>query len=172
MRWLTQMSGQVVHAIKAAIVERSYFDKASNTIQATGIDDDDIADDALVYEPVGVAFRAPVETRALLVHEMADETKPSVAGFDMRGSRPTTDPAGGDVPEGCGGLHYLGAWRVYVDDAGRTYLGGAADTSEPALLGGTFVTLYDAHVHSSPFGPTGAPAVSAASAKSTKIFLV
>lgn len=162
----------LANLIKGGDVKRSYFDAsgAVHKVQATMLDPDDV-DTMPVYGDQGVAFRLPVDAEVLVAHAMADAGLGTVIGTSQRGKRPTEKPGGGEVPEGAGGLHYLGAWRVYLDDAGRVFLAGAEDTSEPAILGETFVSLYDAHVHPSPFGPTGTPTVSAATAKSTKVYL-
>lgn len=170
-RSLRQLGAFISHAIKQGIIERSGFNGSTQIVQATMLDDDDV-DDMPVYGPQGVAFRLPLEAEVMVVHAMGDAAIPACIGTNQRDARPTEKPGGGEVPEGAGGLHFLGAWRVYLDDAGRVYLAGATDTAEPALLGGTATTLYDAHVHPSPFGPTGAPTVSIATAKSTKVFLV
>ena len=162
----------VGNMIKRGIVARTYFSQVVQKIQATMLDDDDV-DEMPVYGPQGVSFRIPVDAEVLVANAMGDADLPCCIGTDQRGNRPNKDHTGtAEVPEGAGGLHYLGAWRVYVSDDGKVFLAGAADETEPALLGGTFVTLYDAHTHGSPFGPTTGPLVSAETAKSAKVFLV
>jgi hypothetical protein len=168
---MRQLGASIAHAIKRGIVELSRFDGDTQVIQATMLDDDDV-DDMPVYGPQGVAFRIPEQSEVLVVHAMGDASIPSCIGTDQRGARPTEKPGGGTVPEGSGGLHFLGAWRVYLSDDGKVFLAGAADETEPALLGATAVTLYAAHVHPTPFGPTGVPTVSLSTAESTKVFLV
>lgn len=165
-----QLNSFITHAIKMGVVVRAYFDRSTQVAQVEMLDEDDV-DEMPVYGPPGVAFRYPEGAEVIVVHPMADASLPSIVGMNQRDARPTEKPGGGEVPHGAGGLHFLGEWRVYVDDQGRTFLGGAADTSEPALLGQTFLTLYNAHTHGSPFGPTTAPLVSGDTAKSTKVFL-
>lgn len=161
----------LANLIKGGDVKRSYFDGAVHKVQATMLDPDDV-DTMPVYGDQGVAFRIPVDAEVLVAHAMADAGLGTVIGTSQRGKRPTEKPGGGEVPEGAGGLHFLGAWRVYIDDAGRVFLGGATGTTEPALLGGTAVTIFNAHVHPSPFGPTGVSTMTLDSAKSTTTFLV
>ena len=160
------VAGRLANAIKTGIVERSRFGETTNVVQVTMLSDDD-ADDMAFYGDMGVAFRLNEGAEVVALELLGGDA--AVVGTNQRGNRPTEKPGGGEVPEGCGGLHYLGEWRFYVDDAGSVFIAGATDNSEPALLGDATVTLYDAHVHSSPFGPTGAPTVSLASAKSTKV---
>ena len=157
--------------VKRGVVTRTYFDGAAQSVQATMLDDED-ADVMPVYGPQGVAFRIPVDAEVLVAHPMGDADLPSCIGTDQRGKRPTEKPGGGDVPEGAGGLHFLGAWRVYVSDDGKVFLGGATDESEPALLGATAVTIFNAHVHPSPFGPTGVSTSTLDSAKSARVFVI
>lgn len=167
MRALGQMAGRVANLIKGGIVERARFGEATQVTQVSMLSDDDI-DDMSVYGDMGVAFRLNEGAEVVALEMLGGNS--AMIGTNQRDVRPTETPGGGEVPEGAGGLHYLGAWRVYLDDAGRVFLGGATDTSEPVLLGDTAVTLYDAHVHPTPFGPSGAPTVSLATAKSTKLF--
>lgn len=169
-RTLTAMGQRLAQVVKGGIVERARFSGEVNEAQVSMLSEDDV-DDAPIYGDMGVAFRLKEGLETLVVNVMGDGDKPTVIGTSQRGYRPTEKPGGGEVPEGCGGLHYLGAWRVYIDDAGAVYLAGATDTSEPALLGATAVTLYNAHVHGSPFGPTAAPTTTLDSAKSTKLFI-
>lgn len=167
-RGLRTLANRMANLFKLGSVARSRFAEATQIVQATMLTPDDV-DDMSWFGDMGVAFRLNEGAEIVTAQLLGGNT--AALGTNQRGNRPTEKPGGGEVPEGCGGLHYLGAWRLYIDDAGSVYVAGATDNSEPALLGGTAVTLYDAHVHPSPFGPTGAPTVSLASAKSTKVNL-
>jgi hypothetical protein len=112
----------LANLIKGGDVKRSYFDGAVHKVQATMLDPDDV-DTMPVYGDQGVAFRIPVDAEVLVAHAMADAGLGTVIGTSQRGKRPTEKPGGGEVPEGAGGLHVLGSWRVYCDDAGNIYVG-------------------------------------------------
>lgn len=118
----------LANLIKGGDVKRSYFDGAVHKVQATMLDPDDV-DTMPVYGDQGVAFRIPVDAEVLVAHAMADAGLGTVIGTSQRGKRPTIVPGtteggdGSEVPEGAGGLHVLGSWRVYCDDAGNVYIG-------------------------------------------------
>lgn len=121
-RALRQLGATLSHVIKMGIVELSRFGGTTDEIQATMLDDDDV-DDMPVYGPQGVAFRMPEGAEVMVVHAMGDAAIPACIGTNQRAARPTEKPGGGEVPEGAGGLHVLGSWRVYCDDAGYIYVG-------------------------------------------------
>lgn len=131
-RGIQQLGAMLSDALKRAVVERSLFAGAVAMIQTTGVDDDDV-DDSPAYGPQGVAFRTPAGAEVLVAQCGADGANTCVIGTDQRGARPTEKPGGGEVPEGAGGLHVLGSWRVYCDDAGNIYVGD--------IHGGTFVKM-------------------------------
>lgn len=143
----------VTHVVKRGIVARSYFSDAVQKVQASMLDDDDV-DDMPVYGPQGVSFRTPVDAEVMVIHPMGDPDQPSCIGTDQRGARPTEKPGGGEVPEGAGGLHFLGSWRVYLSDDGVVYLGGAESSDEFVALATKVLnelndirTKFDAHIH-------------------------
>lgn len=152
-RGVRGISTGLANLIKRGGVARSYFADAVQKVQATMLDDDDV-DTMPVYGPQGVAFRIPVDAEVLVVHPMADADQPSVIGTDQRGKRPTAKPGGGEVPEGAGGLHFLGTWGVYLGDDGKTYLGGAEPADDFVALAQKVLTelndirqKFDAHIH-------------------------
>lgn len=152
-RGLRQLGAMLSEVLKLATVTRSVFSGAVDKVQSEGLDEDDI-DDSPVYGPQGVAFRTPEGAEVLIAQSSSDPTLTCALGTDQRGQRPTEKPGGGEVPEGCGGLHYLGTWGVYLGDDGKTYLGGAEPGDDFVAMAAAVLSelndiraKFDAHIH-------------------------
>jgi hypothetical protein len=112
--------------------------------------------------PQGVWFGVPGDARGVLFSPLGD---PSRAKALVQGTGPSNvTPA----VDGEGGLHYLGAWRVWVAD-GVVILGGGPDDASELLVRAdrlqteldAIKTYLDAHVHTGVTtgpGSSGVPA--------------
>lgn len=151
-RLTRQMDSTMTGIVMEGVVERCAFGADAKAVQVTCVDDGDAAEMPIVA-PQGVAFRIPEGRKVVVVNAMADGGLPSCIGTEGR-DRPTEKPGGGAVPEGAGGLHYLGTWGVYLGDDGKTYLGGATSSDEYVALATKVLselndirTKFDAHIH-------------------------
>lgn len=124
--------------------------KKCQALQLEVLDEDDVVEDVENFQPFGVSFRAPVGSEAIVCAVTGDQNHLVVLGIQNRSKRPK------NVKENEGGLYVNGVYRVFLDENGVVYLGGP-DASEPAVLGQSLKTWLDAHVHPTPFGPTGGP---------------
>ena len=74
---------------------------------------------AEVLQPQGLYFRTPVDAEGVALAPMGSSSGMVVVCAQDR----DTWPAGGGIEDGTGGLHYLGAWRVFLDEDGDLHLG-------------------------------------------------
>ena len=110
--------------------------------------------------PQGVYFGVPAGARGVLFAPLGD---PSRAKALAQGTIPSTSVEGGE-----GGLHYLSAWRVWVDADGVILAADPADTSYFLVRADrlqteltAIKTYIDAHTHSGVVtggGTSGPPA--------------
>jgi hypothetical protein len=113
-----------------------------------------------IMRPQGVYFLEPADAQGVMVCPGGD---PSVGvGVGVGGDLPSDPAAAGE-----GGLHYLGAWKVYLNTAGEVHLGQQIAPDFVALASlvtaqlNAIRTQYNAHTHLSaaPASPTGAPVI-------------
>ncbi len=140
------------------------------TVQIEDLEPDDPDDELEVFEPIGVHFLPTLDEEMLVMEVCGSSDNRVVLGASQRGHRPQDLTSAGT-----GGLHYIGAWKVFLDDDGTVHLG----TRDP----GDFVALaslvkaeldafkadfdawkakYDVHTHMyspgpSPSAPTAGP---------------
>lgn len=119
-RGLRTIANRLANLLKLGSVARSRFAEATQIVQATMLTPDDV-DDMSWFGDMGVAFRLNEGAEIVTAQLLGGNT--AAIGTNQRGNRPTEKPGGGEVPEGCGGLHMLGSWRVYVDNSGNVYVG-------------------------------------------------
>ena len=134
------------------------------TGQIVDIDDDDADDEIEILEPVGVHFLPSLDEDMLVMEVNGSPDNRIAMGASQRGHRPQ------DLTDaGTGGLHYLGAWKVFLDADGTVHL-GERDPSDFVALASLvkaelddikadldgFKTKYDAHTHSYLPGPGAA----------------
>jgi len=83
------------------------------------------------FQPQGVHFRVPVGAEHLLLAPCGEASAAVMLGAHLRSAMPTET-----IPEGTGGLHYLGTFGVYIDQFGTVHLvGGVAALDYVALAG-------------------------------------
>lgn len=81
------------------------------------------------FKPQGLYFRTPADAEGIMVSPGGSSSNAVLLSAQDRDRW----PAGGSIEEGEGGLHYLGAFKVFLDKDGIVYLGapkGDADLTE------------------------------------------
>lgn len=128
------------------------------------------------FQPQGLYFRTPPDAEGIMVSPGGSSSNAVLLSAQDR----ERWPAGGDIEDGEGGLHYLGAFKVFLDKDGIVYLGapkgdeGLTEASrddkvqtELKALQSTLndlVTDFNAHTHggvTTGGGATGGPAAPA-----------
>lgn len=85
-------------------------------------------DDQVEYwQPSGLSFVPPVGSEVLFASVGGDRGHAIAIAVQKRDQRPK------NCKPGEGGLHYLGEWKVFVDEDGNTCLGAKAPTDFAAL---------------------------------------
>lgn len=106
----------------------------------------DVAPSVQVLEPQGLHFRAPVGASGMMLAPNAVSSEATLVSV------------GGDVPAealnaGEGGLHYLGAFKVFLAEDGTLHLGSKMPADFVALASlvdariSAIQAKFDAHVH-------------------------
>jgi phage gp45-like len=141
------------------------------TVQVEDVIADDPDDELEMLEPVGVHFLPSLDEDVLVVEVNGSADNRVVLCASQRGHRPQDLTAAGT-----GGLHYLGAWKVFLDDDGTVHL-GERDAGDFVALASlvkaeldaikadfdAFKTTFDGHTHlyspgPSPSAPSAPPA--------------
>lgn len=88
------------------------------TLQVATLDPDRPHEGVEHFQPVGISVLPSLDEECLVFEVNGAPDHLVVIGASQRGRRPTdlTKP-------GTGGLHYLGEWRVFMDDDGTLHLG-------------------------------------------------
>ena len=164
MTALNRLVANVQSMVQRVIVRLIDDDAHTQFFQTEGLaehPDDDVEH----HQPYGFTSHPPPGSTALLLAVGGDASHPVAVNAFHPDKRPT------GLKEGEVGLYDHEGRLLLLVKAGASpeILVGAPDATEPALLGDIAVTTYDAHVHPTPFGPTGMPTVSLASAKSAKV---
>jgi hypothetical protein len=73
------------------------------------------------FQPQGLHFNLPADAVGVLLAPSGDPSASVLVSAS--GPLPTVGGGEGTAVAGEGGLHYLGAWRVYLDSGGRVHLG-------------------------------------------------
>jgi hypothetical protein len=146
----------------------------SLTVQVEDMEADTPDDELEMLEPVGVHFLPSLDDDVLVFEVNGSPDHRVVMGATQRGHRPQDLTAAGT-----GGLHYLGNWRVFLDDDGTVHLGERDPADFVALASlvkaelddikadfDALKSAFDAHTHlyspgPSPSAPTAPPATPA-----------
>jgi phage gp45-like len=99
----------------------------------------------------GISAHPPKESD-LLALSVEGRSEQTVISAQHRPSRPK------GLKEGEVAVHMGTTVLLFLDDAGKLHL-GARTATEKAVLGDAFKSEHDAHIHATPFGPSGAPIV-------------
>jgi hypothetical protein len=101
-----------------ALVKLADDAPGSLTVQIEDLEPDDPDDELEVLEPVGVHFLPSLDEDMAVFEVNGSADNRFVALASQRGHRPQDLTSAGT-----GGLHYLGAWKVFLDDDGSVHLG-------------------------------------------------
>ncbi len=101
-----------------ALVKLADDAPGSLTVQIEDLEPDDPDDELEVLEPIGVHFLPSLDEDMAVFEVNGSADNRFVALASQRGHRPQDLTAAGS-----GGLHFLGAWRVFLDDDGTLHLG-------------------------------------------------
>lgn len=88
-----------------------------------------VSDDLENFQPQGLHFRVPPGAEYVQVHPGAIQENAVMLGAHVRNTLPEDA-----IPEGTGGLHYLGEFAVYIDEDGVVHLGGGVSAAEFVAL--------------------------------------
>lgn len=105
-------------------------------------------------QPQGVHFRVPAGAQGVLLSP-AGETAAAVL-VNAQGAVPSDVLASGE-----GGLHYLGSYKVFLDDAGLVHLGDGTSADEFVVLADKLQTAISTMLAAG-IGATGTDAFAAA----------
>ncbi len=97
-----------------------------------------VADELENFQPQGLHFRVPLRAEYIQVHPAAEPANAVMLGAHVRGTLPTDA-----IPEGTGGLHYLGEFAVYIDEDQIVHLGGGIAAADFVALAGSLKTAID-----------------------------
>lgn len=130
------------------------------------------------FQPQGLYFRAPPSAEGLLLN--AGGSSSSAVLLDAQDR--DTWPAGGNIEDGTGGLHYLGDWKVFLDADGVLHLGTKTGESlisrddkiqeELARVKSELDAIksaFDAHIHTTTATVGSGPAVGVISAPTSSL---
>lgn len=87
------------------------------------------------FQPQGLYFRAPVGSECAAISPTGDTANAVLIGLHKRSAEPTDT-----IPEGAGGLHYLGTFGVYLAPDGTVHLGGGVAASDFVALAAKVTT--------------------------------
>lgn len=116
MSWMARVQGIVKRAVVDLVGERPQLLHSG----------DGVLPDVEYLQPQGLHFRAPVGADGVVL-SVGAQTSNSVA-VNLSGPTPT-----GDIKPGEGGLHYLGAWRVFLAEDGTVSFGDQVSADFVAL---------------------------------------
>lgn len=85
-----------------------------------------LAPDCEVFQPQGLHFQAPGGAQGVGAALGGDPSALVALGLGA-------DVPPGDIADGEGGLHYLGAWRVFLDASGNVHLGEKDGSNAPSV---------------------------------------
>lgn len=157
-------ANRIVNMVMRGIIRMIDDSAHTQFVQVEGLDAAP-ADDVEHFQPYGFTSHPPPGSTALVFMVGAAASHP-VAVSAFHPEKRARDLAEGEV-----GLYDHQGRLLLVVKAGSQplLLLGDPNATEAALLGDTAVTTYDGHAHPTPFGLSGNPVVSLASAKSTKV---
>ena len=144
------------------LIQRVIVDRSADGGQVPDVQIKRFQDRAEIVEefkPQGLYFRTPPDAEGIMVSPGGSSSNAVLLSAQDR----ERWPAGGDIEDGEGGLHYLGAFKVFLDKDGIVYLGapkGDSDLTEASrddrvqdelkALRDTvndLITAYNAHIH-------------------------
>lgn len=148
--------------ILRALVKLADDSTGALTVQVEDLEEGDADDELEVLEPVGVHFLPSLDEDMAVFESNGASDNRFVMGSSQRGRRPT------DLTDaGTGGLHFRGAWRVFLDAVGKTHIGKRDPDDWVALAGlvlgelqdvkadlDAFKSAFDAHTHQYSPGPS------------------
>lgn len=142
----------------ATLITRVLVDRSSDTGKVPPVQVNRYGKPAVVehLQPQGLYFRAPIGAEGVMLAPAGSTSNAVLLAAVDRDQW----PAGGDIADGEGGLHYLGSWKVYLDKDGITHLGSNAGETEASrddkvqdelkAIRDTLndlITAYNAHIH-------------------------
>lgn len=153
-----------------SLISRAVVD-SGNALYKVLWQDERVSANVEYSEPQGVHFRLPADALGLLLSPGADKSASVLVAAQGRVPTDATEP-------GEGGLHYLGAFKLFLAADGTIAIGafspsmwGAIGDLVDARLA-AIVGAHNTHTHPAPGGATSAPTTpmaSQASVKSTKV---
>lgn len=160
---LARLKTKILTLITRVRVDRSDDSSKVPQVQITRFGKAAVHD---VMQPQGLYFRAPPEAEGVLLSAGGAASNAVLVSAQDR----ATWPAGGGIEDGEGGLHYLGAWKVFVDKDGNLNLGtkvGASKISRDDKIQtelkalqsklDALTTKHNTHVHASSCTAGGSP---------------
>lgn len=121
---IKRLHGKVLSLVQRVLVTRSDDSTVVPQVQVTGMGGR--AHVLEVLQPQGLYFCTPAGAEGVELACGGSRASAVVVGAQDRG----TWPAGTGIPEGTGGLHYLGAWKVFLADDGTVHLGEQTGETE------------------------------------------
>ena len=165
---------KIQNLIVRAVVDRSSDTDRRGPAQVAHFGDR-VIPDVEILQPQGLHFHVPAGADGLLVSPAGQMTNAVLVA-------PSGATPGGEGAEpGEGGLHYLGAYKVFLKANGEVHLGQQVATNFVALANlvdarfAALVTHINAHVHTGvttgggSSGPPGAPLASQATVAASKV---
>jgi hypothetical protein len=160
----------VTTEILRALVKLADDAPSAVTVQIEDMEADVPDEELELFEPVGVHFLPSLDEEMVAFEVCGSADNRVVMGASQRGHRPQDLTA-----PGTGGLHYIGAWKVFLDDDGTVHL-GERDAGDFVALASlvkaeldeikadidALTSAFDTHTHMyspgpSPSAPTAVP---------------
>lgn len=149
---------RIANSIARAVVQVVDDDKKMQLLQVGVLADEDV-DDAERFEQYGFKSVPFPGAEAVIVFPNGDRAHGIIVAVGDRRHRPTGWEPGevGMFTDQAGNTYRLRRDGIQTIEATATIELGAIGASHPAVLGDTFKTAYDAHLHPTPMGPSGPP---------------
>lgn len=153
---IRRLESRLASMVQRGVVSTSADDEGIPGQQAKGIGGRPL--DALEYmQPQGLYFRPVVGAEGVILCPTGQTSGAVLVNASSRGA----SPGGEGVPEGAGGLHYAGTFKLYLANDGTLHLGEKDASDFVALASKVQADLdalrdaFNSHMHAT--AGTGAP---------------